>query len=411
MQSKLISVAFVRLCRIRLKRNMKMRNLKISLFIICMFLKAEIPAQVSFVPTINWKIDAGIPSANGKGKALGFAGPVTGIHNNVLVIAGGANFPEGMPWQGGKKKYYNEAYLFKLKSDGVKLRNKKYALPHKIAYAANCSAPMGIIYAGGENEEGLSNKVFLLIWEKNASGINIKKLPELPLALTNASATVIENIVYIAGGETTSSVSDQLLSLDLKNTAEGWQRLQDIPKPVSHAVFVAQSNGYYPCLYLLGGRKKNSNGISELYSSVYEFDLKNNSWDEKKSLPFSLSAGTGITIGSDKILIFGGDKGETFHKTELMIASINAETNEFKKQELIQQKNQLQISHPGFSNEILLYNTINDDWKVIGEIPFITPVTTSAFKWNDCVVIPSGEIKAGIRTPQILIGKFSKKNK
>ncbi|HLG38789.1 MAG TPA: hypothetical protein VI461_03935, partial [Chitinophagaceae bacterium] len=230
---------------------------------------AEILAQESFVPDIKWKIKTGIPSVNGKRKALGVAGPVIGIHNNVMVIAGGANFPDGMPWQGGKKKYYKEAYGFELKGAKVKLHKKKFFLPNNIAYTANCSTPMGIVYAGGENEEGISNKVYLLIWDKTAANFTKKPLPDLPVPLTNAAAAVIENIVYIAGGETSSSVSDKLLFLDLKSTVLGWQELPDIPRPVSHAVFVDQSNGDYPCLYLLGGRKKNANGISELYSSIF----------------------------------------------------------------------------------------------------------------------------------------------
>ncbi|MBR90601.1 MAG: galactose oxidase, partial [Verrucomicrobiales bacterium] len=29
---------------------------------------------------------------------IGVAGPFVGVHNDVLIVAGGANFPEGMPW-------------------------------------------------------------------------------------------------------------------------------------------------------------------------------------------------------------------------------------------------------------------------------------------------------------------------
>lgn len=388
-----------------------MRNLTISLYIITMFFKAEISAQESFVPVIKWKINKGLPSVNGKDKALGVAGPVVGIQNNVMVIAGGANFPDGMPWESGKKKYYKEVNVFEIKGFRIFLNKKKSSLPFNIAYTANCSTPMGIVYAGGENEEGISKKVYLLLWDKSASVFTGKQLPDLPVALTNASAAVIENIVYIAGGETISSVSDKLFSLDLKNTVQGWQVLPNIPRPVSHAVFVDQSNADYPCLYLLGGRKKNTNGISELYSSVFEFDIKKNSWTEKKSLPYPLSAGTGKPVNSYNILMIGGDKGETFHRTELLIASISAETDETKKLELIQQKNELQISHPGFSNEVLLYNTIKDEWRIIGTIPFTTPVTTTAIISDGYVIIPTGEIKAGVRTPKILIGKLRKKNK
>jgi N-acetylneuraminic acid mutarotase len=287
----------------------------------------------------------------------------------------------------------------------------KFKLNQKIAYGASVSTANGIICIGGENEKGISRSVFLLQWDAVNKKIMIKNLPDLPLAMTNMTATVNKKIVYIAGGEILNGVSDQFYSLDLNKISEGWKRLPVLPKPISHAVMVVQSNGDHSCIYLIGGRKKNTNGISDLYFSVYEFDLKKNEWKEKKSLPYALSAGTAIANGTTNILLFGGDKGETFHQTEILIAAINAEKDETKKQELIQQKNKLQRSHPGFSNEVLSYNTFKDEWKLIDKIPAATPVTTTAVKWGNRVFIPSGEIKAGVRTPQILMGKVNRKNK
>jgi N-acetylneuraminate epimerase len=212
--------------------------------------------------------------------------------------------------------------------------------------------------------------------------------------------------VYVAGGETPVGVSDQFYSLNLKKSSEGWKQLSAIPKPLSHTVMAVQSIGRNSFICLIGGRKKNGNGISDIYSSVYEFDLKKNEWKEKNPLPYALAAGTGIANASNSILLFGGDKGETFHKTEVLIAAINAEKDEARKQELIRQKNELQKSHPGFRNEVLLYNTVKGECKVIGKIPLNTPVTTTAVRWGNDVFIPSGEIRAGVRTPQILIGKI-----
>ena len=128
-------------------------------------------------------------------------------------------------------------------------------------------------------------------------------------------------------------------------------------------------------------------------------------------MPYALSAGTGISVDESEILIFGGDKGQTFHKTEVLLAAISAEKNESKKQDLVRKKNELQQSHPGFSKDVLLYNNIKDEWKLISKIPFVTPVTTTAVKWNESVFIPGGEIKAGIRTPQILMGKINFRKK
>jgi N-acetylneuraminic acid mutarotase len=52
-----------------------------------------------------------------------------------------------------------------------------------------------------------------------------------------------------------------------------------------------------------------------------------------------------------------------------------------------------------------LYDTIKDTWEKVGNIPFASPVTTVAVKWNGDVLIPGGEIRAGVRTPQFLLGR------
>lgn len=376
----------------------------ILLSLIIMFFTVSTYAQKAKGKAMQWKIAAQLPALSGQPKSLGFAGPVAGAHGNILVVAGGANFPDAMPWNGGKKKYYDDVFVYVKNKKAIALYKKTFKLPSSIAYSANCSTSQGIVYAGGENEKGISNNVFLLQWDAVNETIVTKTLPDLPVAVTNAAAGFQNNIVYIAGGETVSAASDQFYCLDMNNMAAGWKELPAIPKPVSHTVLTAQSNADRQFIYLTGGRKKNTSGISDLYSSVFKFDILKNKWEEKTSLPYALSAGTGIAAGSNTILIFGGDKGETFHKTEKFIAAIHSEKNDTRKAELIQQKNTLQSSHPGFSKEILMYNIELNEWTSVGCIPFDTPVTTTAIKWDDKVIIPGGEIRAGVRTPQILIG-------
>jgi N-acetylneuraminate epimerase len=90
-----------------------------------------------------------------------------------------------------------------------------------------------------------------------------------------------------------------------------------------------------------------------------------------------------------------------------LIAAIHKESNVEKKEILNKEKIHLQSSHPGFSKEVLLYNTLKDEWKVIDSMPFEVPVTTTAIRWEDGVLIPAGEIKAGVRTPLVWQGKIN----
>lgn len=390
-----------------------MKYLTIFLLVLSMFFNAEISAQQTIAPSIKWKIAAQLPAENGKDISIGVAGPLTGVHNDVLIVAGGANFPDDLPWNGGKKKYQDEIFVLQQKRKGKFqwLDSKAFKLPFAVAYGANVNTEQGIVYLGGENEIGISKAVILLQWNKESEKVEIKHLPDLPISLTNASAAVNKNIIYIAGGETVNAVSPDFYSLDLNNTAAGWKRLPDLPYAVSNAVMVVQSNGEKEKIYLLGGRKKNTNAVSIFYNSVFAFDVDTKTWEEKKSIPSPKAAGTGIAVCKNYILLFGGDDGTTFNKTESLIMAISHEKDEIKKQELVEQKNKMQMAHPGFKPEVMLYNTVSDEWQKLADIPFAVPATTTAVLWDKCVFIPSGEIKAGVRTAQILLGKFSKKSK
>ncbi len=369
------------------------------LLLIAMMPLAACHTKPESKPVLQWSEYAVLPDT-GNRPSLGYAGPVTGIISNMLVIAGGANFPDDMPWEGGKKQYYNEAYITAIDASFPSFQ--KFTLPYKAAYSANCSTVQGIVCAGGENEQGPLNKVLLLQWINDQ--LQVTPLPYLPEAITNAAAVAIGSKVFVAGGETPSAALAGLHVLDLADTSKGWQPLKNIPHAVSHTVLVATKDGKH--IYLSGGRKKNSNGVSDLYNKVYEYDVADNRWTEKAPLPYALSAGTSTIVNDHYIAMFGGDKGATFHQTEVLISNIKNETDSVKKQQLVAEKIKLQSGHPGFSNEIWLYDIKNDSWTTGGNIPFAVPVTTTAVKKENRIWIPSGEIKAGVRTPQILSGEI-----
>ena len=363
-------------------------------------------AQSKKVISIEWKTIAELPPFRDQSKSIGVAGPVVGIINNKLIVAGGANFPDKMPWQGGKKIYYNNISIFNKEKEQVFQEKIQNSLTSNIAYAANCITPLGVVYAGGENELGLSDKVYLLQWDEASNNLRQTKLPDLPVETTNGSLFCIDNTIYFLGGETLTNTTNQFYSLNLIKINLGWMTLPVLPKPLSNMVVVAQYLNGQKQIYLMGGRAKQKNGISDFSSDVYSFDIHLKIWDKKKSLPYPLSAGTGAVFSEKYILLFGGDRGERFNKVEQTISNINLEKEQFKKENLISIKNKLLESHPGFSNEILLYNTQKNIWLSNGFIPFNASVTTNLVQWGDEIIIPSGEIKAGVRTPRIISAKI-----
>ncbi len=184
----------------------------ISLYILSLIVIPGI-AQNKKIISMQWKVESKLPPENGKLVSNGFAGPITGILHNYIFVGGGANFPESMPWNGGLKKYYNQLLVYAIKGENFELLNKHFNLPNNIAYSASCNIGTGILFAGGENENGTSNLVWLMKWDIQTENVQFESLPSLPIPVSNASITVVKNKVYLAGGETASNTLDQFIVL------------------------------------------------------------------------------------------------------------------------------------------------------------------------------------------------------
>jgi N-acetylneuraminic acid mutarotase len=57
-----------------------------------------------------------------------------------------------------------------------------------------------------------------------------------------------------------------------------------------------------------------------------------------------------------------------------------------------------------------LYQPVNNQWKKLGELPFLTPVTSTAVQQGSYILIPSGELKPGVRSTKIIVGQLSALN-
>src|SRR5258706_11279560 len=61
--------------------------------------------------SLSWEALPALPPAGGQAKQPGVASPFVGVHGDSLVVAGGANFPEKMPWDGGAKVWWDDIWV------------------------------------------------------------------------------------------------------------------------------------------------------------------------------------------------------------------------------------------------------------------------------------------------------------
>lgn len=382
-----------------------------SSLILCLLIMSTTDAlsQKKAVNHIEWKKAAQLQNADGS-ISLGFAGAINGITNDVLIVSGGANFQDKMPWEGGKKHYSKEIHVLQ-KCNNIYSWNKevKSTLPEPIAYCGSTSTDLGVVYVGGENENGLSNKAFILKWNASKNEVEIKSLPNFPIAITNIGLTHIGNVVYAIGGDEATKSSNDFLSLDLNSKNPEWITLPKLPIALANSVPVVQKDKNGVNIYVIGGRTKTPTGISDLHNTTFVFNIKKQIWESRANISDGkntthFSAGAGVAVGNHSIVIVGGDTGETFHKIETYLSQIAKTDSPEEKAKLSVEKNKLNTNHDGFYKGILVYNTRTDSWSTIGELPFLAHVTTTATVWNDDIVLSNGEVKPGIRTPDVMLG-------
>lgn len=382
-----------------------MKTVVFILILLRMLMPIEAIAQQPI--TLQWEIAGKLPAEAGE-EHKGVAGAVIGWYNNILMVAGGANFPDALPWEGGKKKYHTKIALFEKRDHQFISLATNDVLSTPLAYAASCITKYGIAAVGGENESGLLSSAFLFKPSTEGKAVLIEQLPSLPIPTTNAVAVAIGDHIFIMGGETPNGTTNSCWKLDFANLDAGWQQTSPLPIPISFAYAAIVSAENKAMIVVLGGRSKTASGISNFSKAVFSYTLETGTWIQKTPLPYAISAGSSIALHHQGILLFGGDRAERFTQVEHKLVEI-AKAEGQLKDELILQKNQLLATHPGFSNEVLLYNPTSGKTSILGKLPFPTPVTTTAHLLNEYIVIPSGEVRAGIRTPNILMAEIKYK--
>lgn len=345
-----------------------------------------------------------LPPALGDSVQPGLAGPVAGAHGNFVLVAGGANFENGLPWRGGQKKYHDEIFLMEKTAPGkFDWKQSTERLPFPMAYPACLSTENGVLAIGGETEKGPIADVSFFTFQNGS--VKRTNLPVLPVAASSAGAALIDSTVFVAGGLTSEGATSAFYSLDLNQPEKGWRVLPEMPVELSHAVVVSQSDSTETCVYVIGGRNKTSE-VSTFLSLVWKYQPSKQKWTNEGDIisggkSLGLSAGTGVAVGEEYILLLGGDPGIYFNRTERMNAALEKVSGE-EKQKLWNEKDVLLSNHPGFSKDILAFNTRSKVWTKIDQISGDSPVTTSVFLWNGTIVIPSGEVRPGIRTSKVL---------
>ena len=348
-----------------------MRNLILTLFLLLgtAVSTAGVPAtQLTETDAIRWDTSLSLPQLDGTPN-IGIAGAFSGRVNGKLLIAGGANFPDRTPEANGEKRYHRDLYIYDASRGWQVIRD---ALPAPRAYGISVTLPEGVLCIGGCDASECTDQVSLLTLDGDRP--RFTPWPSLPRPLANAAGALVGHRIYVAGGIEQggggTAATRDFFMLDLHDRGRGWQELPPWPGPGrAFAVAASQSDGFDNCFYLFSGRDFSGDSAWTVHKDGYRYNPRLGSWERLEG-EFPVMAGTAAPFGTNHILLIGGRNGTNSDDRMLRLYHTITET----------------LTEVPVSDEIDL------------------PVTTNVLPDDDGILITSGEIRPGVRTPVLLRG-------
>ena len=305
---------------------------------------------------------------------VGLAGPYAGVSGGALVVAGGANFPAEKPWEGGRKVWQDEIYL--LAKPGGEWRTAG-RLPRPLAYGVSVTWGDALICIGGSDSQNHHADVFRL---SSASGhLERDDLPPLPIPLAYMGGAVVGKTVYVAGGTSEPGeqrASNRFFALNLEERNAGWQELEQIP---GQGRFLSCAAAAAVTFYLMGGVAL----VPGEYGNPGRVYLREmlqyrpgEGWSRLPDLlQPSAAAPSPAPVWNGRVLLLPGDDGSLVDFQPIQ-------------------------EHPGFPREMFMFDTSDERWTAAGLAP-AAHVTVPCVSWKGRHVIPSGEIRPGVRSPRV----------
>lgn len=313
-----------------------------------------------------------------------------GVLDGQLIMAGGCNFPHVPVANGGQKVYYDGIYAASL-SEGTTLQWQEIGLlPEASAYGVTIPTEKGLVCVGGNTAHRSLSEVFVLSLQSGE--VTMESLPSLPVTIDNMAGALLDNVVYIVGGNVNGVPSSAVYSLNLNDLAKGWTKEVDVPgNPRVQPVCAARGGK----LYVWGGFSSAGEGREATLSvDGYAYTPSTKEWKQvatptdEAGTAVSLGGGVALPMGEDAILCAGGVNKDIF---------LQALQGIHKGKEYLSRP----VEWYRFNRKLLKYDTKEDKWTVLGDYEQGARAGAAMVSDGSSYYIINGELKPGIRTPDI----------
>ena len=352
----------------------------------------------------NFKIEvvAGFPNTE-SGIEKGVSAPFAGAIGKHLIVAGGCNFPEKPVAEGGKKRFYKGIYAALTSQESRLTWQKIGELPAEAAYGVTIGSADTLYIIGGSNAEGRLCSTYALSLDAQGTSVRLRELPSLPFALDNMAGALVGNQLLLVGGLRDEEPSLGVLSLDLQHVEEGWKWLLSLPGMPRVQPVCAAINGK---LCLWGGFYDGSKGGNAVvHTDGLSYDPLSETWQQLSDLGAdanhsrTATGGSVAQISPTEVLFAGGvDK-------ELFFDAISGAYLKVAKENYLRQP----VEWYRFNPQLFLYDADTDSWTATSlSSPHLARAGAAMVFCNGAVYYIGGELKPGIRSPQVSRITFTK---
>ena len=354
-----------------------MKHLKLIL-LICIIMNEFTNGQKMSAQT--WQLQTiervlGFPTDE-TGIEKGVSACFAGTAGNSLLMAGGCNFPGTPAAEGGKKHYYQGIYAAEI-TCGNQLDWKLVGrLPQPCAYGVSIQLEDGILCVGGNNTDQSFVDAYRIHLENGRAVVT--PYPALPVALDNFTGCRCGNMVTVSDGH-------RLYTLDLARPEHGWSESpagcdEKLGQPVSGSI-----NGTF-CLW--GGcTTKTAERPTTLNIPGQSFGAQRATLPppvDNNGTEIYLGGAAALNLSDDAIVIVGGVNKDVF---------LDAVNN----------------PKPGYMTHAVEWYRFNryicvfqdNRWYIAGKNHVAARAGAALVKQGNSVYIIGGELKPGIRTPEI----------
>ena len=136
--------------------------------------------------TFKWEELPELEPVGDQKAAYGVAGAFAGVHNDVMIVAGGANYAEPK-WE-TDKTWHNDILVLEKESTAWE---KKSTFSVKVAYGSSVSIEDGILCFGGSDGSKIFDDIWLLSWEKEENKVAVKRRGKMPGPFVYGSAAIL----------------------------------------------------------------------------------------------------------------------------------------------------------------------------------------------------------------------------